>query len=358
MPEEKNTLEQTVEAAEYHTRGSTLRELALSNLLEKNLSPESNLPNCEWYNLFSGRISGDVPGVFEYAFDFLGIVGWDSATPAAELQLNIGGERFTRYAADGGFTDKFLGGIIENNVLLVFGSSEEVQKLNNSTAALERKNSGGTKDSLCAAFGDDVFLIGGGSGSLLKSTDDGETWVDKSAAINTGENIIGLAYISNRFVAIDDEGGCYYSNDLGESWSARILLPTLPGYTGFEPNGLIANGEQLLVFGEVEHPTADDVMGISRSTNGVSWETTPLNSNWDLSPLSLRDGAYANGVYVITTGESFAFFSYDDGETWYYRSIPIKLDVRVSAGYRNVFWFVGYLSDEQTPAIFASQRLY
>lgn len=354
MPEEKTTPEQIVDASNYHSRDYSLRELALSNFLEKHLSNQSDLANCEWGGIFNGILSGSGGGTASN-IKLIGVVGEDTSAPSAEFQLGVG-EYFRRIAADGAFTGKFNGGICENNVLLVFGEAEEIQKYDVDGDVLEQKNTGGAEDLNCAAFGGGVFLIAGNDGKLLKSDDNGESWDDKSAAINTGNDLIAITYFNNRFVAIDGDEFYYYSNDLGESW-IKAAFPSLPGFAELEADGMINDGEQLIVFGEHEG-VPYDVPVIARSTNGISWEAEPFVSDWPYpNEPDFESGAYKNGVHVIV-GEGLAFYSYDGGQTWQSRFTPLRWGERVTPGIGNEFWIVGDRNTHVSWGVYSSQRLY
>jgi photosystem II stability/assembly factor-like uncharacterized protein len=78
-----------------------------------------------------------------------------------------------------------------------------------------------------AAYGGGVFVIGGDSGKIFRSTDRGDSWTQVSDSKLDSSGVTTLAYgDSGIFVAGGKDGKIAYSEDMGVSW-------TLVGDSGF-----------------------------------------------------------------------------------------------------------------------------
>jgi hypothetical protein len=340
MAAERTTPQQSAHDKAYHNRQETLRELAFANLLERPLSEETDFTLATFYGLASGSV---VEAGF--SFGILVAVG-GTTTPSAEIQLSHGGERFQRIAADGAYTGYLYAAAIANQKALVVGEDEEIQEVITGIAA--QKNTGGAEDLKCICFCvNDTWLAGGTGGKILKSVDNADTWAAKD--IPAGGDIIGIAYGKNRALAVDTDGNYYYSNDLGENWSAAALIPIEPTATAFEPSGVIFDGTQFIAFGEVEDATK--VLGeygaIAVSVNGLVFGTayapeTDSNFPDDTGGINFTGMAFGDDIYVLY-GQDALLFSLDGMETWSFRWQPCQSshEISVAAYLDGIFHFLG-----------------
>ncbi|MFK7990964.1 MAG: hypothetical protein AB8I08_33395 [Sandaracinaceae bacterium] len=70
------------------------------------------------------------------------------------------------------------------------------------------------------AYGDGVWLAGGGNGALMRSTDGGQTWAGLHPDPRPGA-VRSIAYGSGRFVAGTGTGSVFVSADRGETWTTH-----------------------------------------------------------------------------------------------------------------------------------------
>ena len=129
--------------------------------------------------------------------------------------------------------------------------------------------------------------------------------------------------------------GFHVSSDAGSNWSTTCL-PILTAFgQGFEPGSLPLVGYDLngaaYIGADYEVPGPDGplVIGIEKSTDGVTWSAPAValgSANSLISYASLAidqtpSSPYANGVYVLGinfagSGQLLASSSRDGGKTW------------------------------------------
>lgn len=370
MPAEKTSREQAVNNSFYHNRNQTLKQLALSNLIQRHFTDDDvPLPGNTTFKAIAGGTIALPVGPFipeEKTVNVVCIVGYDDTTPKAIALISFSdGEVFGGLSADGGFTAEFYSVAIEDNVLLIGGYEAEIQKLNLSSGALERKNTGGSDYITCFKKGGGVWLAGGNDGLLLKSTNNGNSWIDKS--LSSTPDILSLAYGKGRFVTVDEDQA-FYSTDLGESW-AEITVPPPPGIVAFEFGKIIFDGKQFLVAclcadGSFYYPY------IAKSENGTAWTFEPLpNVTGEEISLSI---AYSEeeDIYVVVGVADYPgnpvspmWCSYDGAKTWERKYTPLfeAEEIHAIAYAARSFHFIGEAPREYgspRPAYYHSQKLY
>lgn len=353
MPEEKTTQEQVVDNALYHNRNLTLRELAFSNLIQRFFDA-FEIPNpadTQFRAIAGGRLNIPVGGdaFEETGVDVVCIVGEDGVAPAAIcLVSDDGGESFGSPGLDGGFTGGLNAVAIEDNVLLIGGENAEIQKLNLSSASWEQKNTGGSLNITVFKKGGGVWLAGGEDGLLLKSTNNGNSWSDKSIA--SGPGFDSLAYGKGRFVTADEDE-IWYSTDLGESWASKTISPP-SGMTDFEFGKIIFDGNQFLcpvlgTDGAYYYPY------IAKSENGTDWVFERLPGGIISIPFGIifseeEDTYIILGERASLSGACCAFWvSYDGAKTWNSKNVALRSvgSLHAVAYSGRSFHFIAYLNN-------------
>lgn len=351
MPEEPNTAEQITDSALYHNRNETIKELAYSNLIERILDYDpSNLGDATLEAIFGGKVT--LPGGEQ---DLLLIVGGNDSIPESIVQLSWGGDLWMAVSVGGGFTGTFRNGRIANNEMIIVGDDEEIQKA--SGGAFVQKNTGGGERLYAVAFGNNVWLACGANGKILKSTDNGESWADKSYG---SADYMGIEYKNGRFVMVDQDGKGLYSTDDGESWT----VSDFPDWVDGAMNGLALIEDVFIAYGAAEIEGLE-VPVLYLSTNGSVWTQKLITvaeyegEIWEAFAEEASGVVYdpINDVYLVLTENFFTLFSYDGMETWSLRDSVVY----PRAGYNGVyslgaFFITGKKYDEAR--LFRTQRLY
>lgn len=332
MPEEKPTSEQILHDALYHNRNLTLSQQALSNFLVRPFPPDFVDPTS---NVVLNAIAG---GSLEFAaggaadspygsiLNVLCIVGVEIALPQVPKVLlsTSNGDYWGEKTVDGGYTGELTAVAIEGDELFVGGADEEIQKLNKTSLALEQKNTGGSEELYWFKKIGTVWLAGGENGKILKSTDGGENWTDKS--IGGANDLVACAYGKNKIVVVDTEGDIYYSTDLGESWT-KVTMPLSPSMLACNLGEIIFDGNQFIICG----PQIDGVTywpSLWKSTNGTTWTVEFLLPGYFVE--YPQGAAFGDGNYFlvgngdgVAQGSARAWLSLDDAETWARKSVPL-----------------------------------
>lgn len=339
MPEEKTTLEQVLANAAYHNRGETIRQLAYANFIERKLPfPVADLINLNMNAVFSGPIPY-APGK---TFDALFIVGRDLNVPGPLVLQSRGGEIWGPVGVGGGFTGTFKNGRInEAGVIIIVGTAAEIQKF---VGPFVQKHTGGVPALNAVAFGNDVWLACGDLGEILKSIDDGETWVNKNYG-GPGNNYRGIEYHNGRFVMVTGDH-YYYSNDDGESWLGGIFTGEFP----VSITGLCHDGTQFIAWGEAK------VSGQSYkypvlflSTNGSNWVKKFITvaeyegQLWEDFGDEIVGVSYdrISNIYALTMRGAFTLFSYDNMETWSIRDAVLQCEDYSICHASGAFFIIG-----------------
>jgi photosystem II stability/assembly factor-like uncharacterized protein len=159
-------------------------------------------------------------------------------------------------------------------------------------------NSGTTEFLQGVAFGNGVFVAVGEAGTILRSTDYGQTWQDRSNAEVTVGGLKSVAFGNGLFMAVAADD-VVVSSDLGLTWQ-KGAVPA-----GWWAAVTFGGGSWFLV-GESEI--------VSSGNNGQSW-----SSVYKGQP-ALSDVVCHNGTVVAVGGSIYA--STDQGQTWHDVGIP------------------------------------
>lgn len=181
---------------------------------------------------------------------------------------------------------------------------------------------------LFAAFcgrGTGTWIVGGNSGTILRSTDDGETW---SSITNPATNTIhGICESGGTWIAVGSGGDVIRSTDDGQNWSL-ISTPAVSDLNSvYERDGT-------WIIGGTRNSGADGV--ILRSTDdGQTWTAIGTPSNVKIRRV------FASPTAWIAVGESGSVSrSTDDGQSWSAISTPTT-DTLYGVHYADDVWVAG-----------------
>lgn len=125
----------------------------------------------------------------------------------------------------------------------------------------QSSSSSSTARMRCIAQADGKIIMGGVSGALVYSSDNGASWTTVTAF--TSGAITGISYNNGRYVAVDSNGIIFSSDNVASGWtqvydSGKIL------------NAIITDGSVFVAVGE-QYPGTEGI--ICKSANGIDWET-------------------------------------------------------------------------------------
>ena len=149
------------------------------------------------------------------------------------------------------------------------------------------------------AFGDGVWLAGGGNGALIRSTDAGKTWEGLHPKPNPGP-IRDLTWGSGLFVASNDNGALLVSDDNGDSWSSH------PVWT--HPMKLAAGGGTFVAFGAHYNGSGFDYACFVSTDGGEVWDSCPALIS------HANSFVYDGTQWVAAIDDGYATST--DGEEW------------------------------------------
>ena len=104
-----------------------------------------------------------------------------------------------------------------NNKYVVVGNSGTILTSSDGGNTWNTKTSGTLQDLMAIIYENNTYVVVGRSGTILISSD-GETWLSKNSG--TLKDLYGITYGKNKFVAVGMEGTILTSIDL-ESWDKR-----------------------------------------------------------------------------------------------------------------------------------------
>ena len=153
------------------------------------------------------------------------------------------------------------------------------------------------------AYGNGLWVAVGDAGTVITSSDDGQTWARQISGItNNDDRIRGLTYAAGKFVAVTSYGESGISTN-GTNWSFQTM-----GILNGAPEA-ITYGNGLFVAGGVS------VTNLAVSTNGTTW--LPLASG---VTGTIYDITYAQGLFVaVGTGPGLSggfVLSSANGTNW------------------------------------------
>ncbi len=138
------------------------------------------------------------------------------------------------------------------------------------------------------AYGNGMYIGVGDGGSVIRSTDNGETWSQTWSGLSAE----AVAFGNNRFVAISNDE-IAYSED-GIEWTKVDIS----GMTGFRD--IAFGGSQFIVVRQQNHPI--------KSRDGQQWTV--------IEEVTAGESiAYGNGHFIIV-GRGNNCFSSTDGNLW------------------------------------------
>jgi photosystem II stability/assembly factor-like uncharacterized protein len=153
--------------------------------------------------------------------------------------------------------------------------------------------------------------------SLWRSYDDGETWASSDVAtLPATLDQPNLKYVGSNTIIVSDDGDVYYSDDLGDNWSAATL-PSGITYNNTSDFYTISEGVVLMISESSSYEAV-----INKSADyGHTWENVLHTSSDYFNPgriCNLGGGSLLTSV-VDNNGsyDSITLVrSYDNGETW------------------------------------------
>lgn len=180
------------------------------------------------------------------------------------------------------------------------------------------------------AYGNGIFVVGGESGYVTTSTDEGTTWSTPKQLVTTGSwsNVI---YANGSFMMLNFHNGKLATSTDGITWTTRDTY-SLEYWRG------LAYGNGIYVAVGPSYGT------IMTSTDGETWTKRTVGS------VTWQDIAYGNGKFIIISDSGY-FSTSTDGVIWKSQSrIP-----NISRGYNAITFgngkFVvaeGYRGNTQT----------
>lgn len=144
------------------------------------------------------------------------------------------------------------------------------------------------------AYGNGIFVVGGESGYVTTSTDEGTTWSAPKQLVTTGSwsNVI---YANGSFMMLNFHNGKLATSTNGITWTIRDTY-SLEYWRG-------------LVYGNGIYVAVGPSYGtIMTSTDGETWTKRTVGS------VAWKDIAYGNGIF-IAIADSY-FVTSTDGITW------------------------------------------
>ena len=181
-------------------------------------------------------------------------------------------------------------------------------------------------------FGNNTFVAVGDTGNIVRSTDNGTSW--DNATSPTANNLSGVTFGNNTFVGVGSSGNIVRSTDNGSSFST-VTSPTSNNLfkVAFGNNTFVAVGSSGNIVRSTDNGTSWENTTDSNSMLYVSWsEVSEVGSNsqirvksYDNSSWSTIDGDGNNGINLIGSRNAtnpsmadngthlFAVWSEDDG---------------------------------------------
>lgn len=170
-------------------------------------------------------------------------------------------------------------------------------------------------DGIC--LGPDTFIFVGTAGTVLKSTDGGQTWALKTAAASN--TWTAIAYNGTRLVAVSSDGAnrVMYSDDEGETWTSASAAAANDWSS-------VVWAPSASKFVAVAPAASNQVM---HSADGVTWTgVTVTSAAW------LAVTASDTLIVAFANGSPNHSMTSTDGATWTDRTGPSTLQCSFGAG--------------------------
>ena len=211
------------------------------------------------------------------------------------------------------------GGVLN---LFVLGSITSCGGMYNSSpdGTLKNKRSGTKQYLRSVAYANNIWLATGEAGTILKSTDNGNSWTKKNS--DTNVPFSGISYGSNSWVTVGDKGTILKSTDDGETWT-KLDSGTDKHLTS------IAYGNNTW---------------IAVGANGAILKSTNNGETWTKHDIDMIAAiffiAYGNSTWIATDGTGNIYKSTDNGETWTKKISGTNLPI-TSVLYSSNTWIAG-----------------
>ena len=210
--------------------------------------------------------------------------------------------------------------IYGNNLYVIAGGSGGLATSTDSVTWTARTSGFGTSTINTLTYGNGLYVAGGVSGTLTTSTD-GTTWTARTAGFGTSA-IQKILYANGIYLA-GGAGGTLTTSTDGTTWTARTSGTTNNIYDLFFANGIFLLGASVGV--------------IRSSTDGITW-TDRFSTIWGNS--DVRKISYGNGRYVIGGGYGHTAIS-TDAITWTISdmsNVPLHYNNTLSMEYINGYF--------------------
>ncbi len=215
--------------------------------------------------------------------------------------------------------DTYFTGIITDSAILIGSANHgSFQSLDSGVTWQSMNGIAGAFVYPRASFGPNI--IGGTSGSVCYSNNNGFSWTPRNNGISASHTISAAEVCDSTFFIITGSG-LYSSNDNGLNWNSISL--NLP------PSNISTGGSRILA-----HCTCGPGVSLHLSTDkGLTWTSAVGDFPGAASTTAIKDSILFAGTFGIGV-----FYSNDDGNHW----IPINNGLR-SLGIRKLVVFDNYL---------------
>ncbi|HEX6133422.1 MAG TPA: hypothetical protein VFZ24_05650 [Longimicrobiales bacterium] len=186
------------------------------------------------------------------------------------------------------------------------------------------------------------FVAGGPESGIWKSTDGGETWVELTAGLPTGDRgRIGIDIARSQpntlYATVSaQDGGIFRSDDAGATWTRTSELQSIPWFFGqirVDPK----NPERVFHLG-VQLSVSDD--------GGRTFRSTGQNTHADHHAMWIDPD---DPDHLIDGNDGGLYFSHDGGRTWDFSlNLPVSTFYAIGVDMRDPYWVYGGLQDNGT----------
>lgn len=186
------------------------------------------------------------------------------------------------------------------------------------------------------------FVAGGAESAIWKSTDAGETWMQLSNGLPTGDRgRIGIDIARSQpntiYATVSaEDGGIFRSDDAGASWTRTNELQSIPWFFGqirvdpTDPERVYHLGVQLSV--------SDD--------GGKTFRSTGQNTHADHHAMWIDP---QDSDHLIDGNDGGLYFSHDRARTWDFSlNLPVSTFYAIGVDMRDPYWVYGGTQDNGT----------
>ena len=243
------------------------------------------------------------------------------------------------------------GGVLN---LFVLGNITSCSGMYNASpdGTMKNKRSGTDKSLYSVAYGNGTWIAAGSRGTILKSTDNGNSWTIKNSGTDTF--ISGIFYGSNTWITVGEKGTILKSTDDGETWTIKDSDTDKQYQSVTYGNGRwigigfrgaivdsIDNGDfwRKRVFKEdkgVHSVAYGNGAWIAVGEKGTILKSTDDSETWTIKDSGtdkhFHSVAYGSNTWIAVGTKGEILKSTDDGETW----------TKKNSGTDKIFLFVAY----------------